>query len=329
MYKYDDYLLKDLLIDWLDVYSYKLSRNTYNGYCVNVYKHIIPNIGHIKVSELEPLDIEFMYRDLISSGLSSTTVLYVHNTLRSCFTFSFKKRMISDNIMNYVDSPKKRNFKPNVLTADEISSLLTVSKDLPVFLPIVLALFLGLRRGEVLGLKWSDVDFNNKSIAIQRTLTRYKNDEYVLSDVKTSNSERVLLLPDSVLDILKFENNRCLHIRKVIFGYNPNDLIITDAKGDFFSPNVLDNNFKFVLSKAGITKRIRFHDLRHTNATLLLKNNIPAKIVSSMLGHSSVGITLDIYSHVLTNMQEPAVTVLDDILHECLQYANAQPVTRW
>ncbi|MEF9853943.1 MAG: site-specific integrase, partial [Hydrogenoanaerobacterium sp.] len=154
------------------------------------------------------------------------------------------------------------------------------------------------------GLKWSDVNYAAKMLSISRSATCYKG-EFVLSETKTKNSNRTLLMCDFVVCALKaWQAIQC---------QNSIGLVVTHFSGALLSSTVLNNMYHAAL-KAAKLPPIRFHDLRHTNATIMLQQNIPAKIVSSMLGHSSVGITLDLYSHVLTEMQRPAVCAMQNML---------------
>jgi len=306
--------LEVYLKEWVESYCKpRLARNTLNGYQVNIDKHIVPYIGSIPLYKLQPSDISNLYKKLSEKGLSSTSILYVHNVLRKSLNCAVKQRVLTSNVINYVDAPLKAKFKAAVLSSDEISKLLDTTKSTEIYIPVLLAITLGLRRGEILGLKWSDIDWQLKSISIQRTATFYK-DEFVLSDVKTQNSNRTLLLADSVISELNIHKDKQrIFAENFGAGFNSENLVICRADGKPMTSSALNKHYKAALEQAGLPN-IRFHDLRHTNATLMLKQNIPAKIVSSMLGHSTIAITLDTYSHVLTDMQKPAVDVIEKML---------------
>lgn len=306
--------LEQYLREWLIFYcEARLARNTVNGYRVNVEKHIVPNIGKIPLYKLQPEDVQKMYDKLAQEGLSSTTILYVHNVLRKALNSAVKRRVLSNNVLQYVEAPLKAKFKSSVLSVEEISRLLSASRGTIAYYPIMLAVTLGLRRGEVLGLQWTDIDWDLKTLCVQRTATFYKQ-EFVLSDVKTKNSNRTLLLADSVIEDLKRQKiAQERMIAELGNWYNPYSLIVCRMDGSPMSSSFLNKHFKTVLEIANLPN-IRFHDLRHTNATFMLKQNIPAKIVSSMLGHSTIAVTLDTYSHVLTDMQQPAVNVIEKLM---------------
>lgn len=304
------------LRQWLKDYcEVRLAQNTINGYMVNIENHIIPCIGNIQLHKLEPIQVQTMYAKLRKDGLSETSILYVHAVLRKALNYAVKQRVLSYNVTNHVEAPRKSVYKPTVLNSEDICKLLTACEDSEIYMPVLLAVTLGLRRGEALGLMWNDIDFDNRTLEVKRTATFTKK-QFILSNPKTKNSNRTIMLSPSIYDKLKEHQARqALQALEFGEGFNPYSLVACRVDGSPLTSNVLQNQFKRIIQEIDIAN-IRFHDLRHTNATLMLKQNIPAKIVSSMLGHSSVGITLDIYSHVLTDMQEPAVTVIEKLLNK-------------
>lgn len=314
--KADNSTVEVYLKQWLDTYCVKrLALNTINGYKNNISKHIIPYIGKITLNRLDPKDIQKMYSKLSEKGLSGTSMLYIHRTLHKALATAVKTRLLMNNVLDFVDSPAKSNFKSNVLSADQIDVLIRACKGTEIYVPVLLAVLLGLRRGEALGLQWNDIDLQHKTISINRTATFYKQ-SFVLSDAKTKNSRRTLILADSLFQIIE-DHKIAQNEQAYTFGegFNPYKLINCRADGMPLSSATLNHQYKDIL-KANKLPDIRFHDLRHTNATLMLKNAIPAKIVSSMLGHSTVAITLDTYSHVLTDMQQDAVNIVENILYK-------------
>lgn len=182
-----------------------------------------------------------------------------------------------------------------------------------IYLPVLLGLSLGLRRGEALGLQWDDIDMDAKTVTIIHSAS-FRKGGFLLSSTKTRNSRRTLIMPDALYIALKDAYNKQQR-EAAIFGdgYNPYHLVCCLPDGMPITSGILQHRFHDVLTSCGLPS-IRFHDLRHTNATLMLRNRIPAKIVSAMLGHSSIGITMDTYSHVMTDMQEGAIDVMDGLL---------------
>ena len=302
-----DSLLSDFLTDWFESYCIpNLSRNTRNGYLNNIDKHIIPYIGALPVKKVTPEVVEDLYKKLRQKGLSETSIVYVHNTLSGAFDYAVFNRTLPYNMMRYVNKPKKKKHHSSVLTVNETEKLLQSCKNTDVYLPVLLAVLMGLRRGEVLGLSWSDIDLDNRTITINHTATYYKS-EFVLSDPKTSSSIRTLKVPEKIYSILI-----CYSEIPIDIDINPNRLVCCRSDGRPITSGMLNKIFKQILKDAELPN-VRFHDLRHTYATILLKKHIPAKIVSNMLGHSSIGITMDTYSHVMTEMQDSAIDAVDTL----------------
>lgn len=299
---------------WLkEVCEPRLAANTVRGYRVNVENHIIPHIGNIPLNRLQPKDLQKLYDDLAAAGLSGTSIRYVHNNLHRALRYAVRSQILTKNAADFVEPPHKGSFEASVLTPEQVKALLHACSDTEAFLPVLLAVSLGLRRGEALGLQWECVDLNANTVTITRSAS-FRNGCIELSTTKTKNSRRTLLIPDALHDALKRAHSRQSDAARFLgAAYNPLHLVCCRLDGQPMTSCALHHLFHEALDAAALPS-IRFHDLRHTNATLMLRNAVPAKIVSSMLGHSSVGITLDTYSHVITEMQEGAVGVMDGLL---------------
>lgn len=306
--------MSEYLAQWLVDYCVpRLARNTVNGYRINIDKHIVPYIGGVSLQALEPHHIQSLYSKLHTVGLSNTSIRYVHATLRKALNSAVKQRTLNSNVVNCVDPPSPKKFKPTILTGDSMQRLLAACNNTEVYIPVLLAVSLGLRRGEVLGLKWTDIDFRAATLEVQRTATFYKG-EFCLSDTKTECSHRTLMLSRFVLEKLTLYKKQQFILALSNKGkFNPYNMVVCRVDGSVMTSTVLNYKYKKALKKAGLPD-VRFHDLRHSNATLMLRNNVPAKIVQSIFGHSKVSTTLDLYSHVITDMQEPAVAVIENLL---------------
>lgn len=314
--KADDSTMAIFLRHWLDVYCKpRLARNTVNAYTVNVEKHMIPYIGEIKLNRLTPRDIQTLYEKLRDVGLSGNSARHVHNNLHKALLWAVKQELIPRNPADLVDPPLIEQKERQTLTPEQIQRLLTACTGSFIYLPVMFAVLLGLRRGEALGLQWEDVDFQQKTITIRHSVTCDKQG-YTLGNPKTKNSRRTLRLPDAVLDAIKQEQKKQTDLAKFVgSGFNELHLVCCRESGALITTNALQHVFKDILKTAGLPN-VRFHDLRHTHATLMLRNQVPAKIVSAMLGHSSIGITMDLYSHVTVDMQDGAVQVINDLLKD-------------
>lgn len=307
-----DVLLKRFLTDWLDEYSKIacLAENTYRGYHTNIVNHVIPVIGDIKLNSLKPEHIDKLLLILTDKGLSATTQRYVIAVLKKALNWAVKRRIISYNVIDYVDIPKPEKFNPTVLNEEQLQVLLNYCRDNPLLTPISLILLTGLRRGEALGLKWSDFDFENKILHVQRTATPAKGG-YHFSDCKTEDSNRFISFPDILIDILNDWKVFQSDFNLLIDNFNPDGYVFCNYTGNIISCSSILRYFKKALQDCNLPD-IRIHDLRHSYATLLLSKNISPKVASGMLGHSDSRTTLDIYSHLLTDMQKPVINALND-----------------
>lgn len=309
--------LKEYLEYWIGQREPNLSPTTIYGYKAIINNHIVPELGNIKLNELKPLHIQEYYKKKLET-LSNQTVLHHHRLLRKALQDAMQWQLIKNNPADYMESPKTKRYKAKVLDVDEIKKLLEALEGDRLEVPITLMLFLGLRRGELLALKWSDIDYKNKTITIQRNLVRAGEDgtELIIKDPKTEESIRTIPISDNVLALLKKQELKQKE-NKLKLGpyYKDSDFVFTTEEGELINPASFSRMFGDFLKKHNL-KKIRLHDLRHTNATLMLKSNIPTKIASQRLGHSNVSTTLDLYSHVLKDMERETTEKIDEIIFD-------------
>lgn len=299
-----------LILQWMTVYAMpQLAPNTVRGYKVNFNKHTIPYLGHILVQRLSSVEIQNMYVKLEEKGLSPSSIRYVHTTLREVLQYAYKMRMIPVNPADFVSAPRQGKYKSEVYNAEEVAELLRCAKGTDMELPLMLDLETGLRRGELLALKWSDINWEAHTLTVERNLVCI-NGEHIFGDPKTKSGNRKLLLSESLIEKLRQHRIRQTEIRLQLGAtYQNNHLICCKADGTPYNTGTFSHKFFYLLKKHGL-KHIRLHDIRHTNATLMLENGIPAKIACERLGHSGIAITLDTYSHVSPKMQKDAVEKL-------------------
>ena len=288
------------------------SHQTYKGYIEN---HIKPNIGDIPLEKLTTLDLQRLYKTLLANGrvdrleskgqpkgLSPKTVRNIHQILSSALKLAQEQRIILTNPAEGCALPKVEHREMKTLPVEQLQSFLREAKDSGVFELYYLELATGLRRGELLGLKWEDIDLEHGDLRVRRQIARI-NGKVVEAPLKTKNAYRTLPLAEDTISILNEQKKKV--------GSSP--WVFPSATGGPISPDSVLHMLHRVLKRAGLPQ-VRFHDLRHTFATLALQNGVDIKTVSGMLGHFSAGFTLDTYAHVTTSAQKAAANTMGKLL---------------
>ena len=285
--------------------------------------HLSPRLGHIPLSKLQPLHIQSYYSEALLSGrrrgkggLSAQTVLHHHRVLREALQQAVKWLLLARNPADAVEPPRPKRREMRALDGEATGKLLRAATETRLYVPIMIAVTTGLRRGEILGLRWEDVDFENANLAVRQSLEQTKAG-LAFKQPKTAKGRRVVALPGLTIETLK-QHRKQQAAERLMLGqaFEDHGLVCARADGNPWPSNSFSAAFVALAKKAGCT--IRFHDLRHTHATQLLRQGVHPKIVSERLGHSTVGITLDVYSHVLPGMQEEAATRTDTALRAAL-----------
>jgi integrase len=299
---------------WLADVRDTVRKSTHEGYEYAIEPHIKPALGRIKLKDLNPAQIRWFYRDRLDSGLSPATVHKQHVVLHKALKAAVADGLIPRNAAAGLKLPRITREEIAPLTEEESRRLLETVRGARLEALYVLALSTGMRLGELLALKWEDVDLEGGRLRVRRTLT-HAGKAFVLGEPKTKNSRRTIRLTKGANSALKAHLSRQFEeMERMGSLYQPGGLIFATEGGTIVNPSNLRNrSFKPLLKRAGLPP-IRFHDLRHTCATLLLSKSVNPKVVSEMLGHASISITLDIYSHRLPDMQEKAVEALEEML---------------
>jgi len=304
-------------VRWLaDHARHTVTPRTFERYRTIVRVHLIPALGHLTLDKLHPMKIQELWARQLETHLSPTTVRKHHNVLHAALVHAVRMRLLIVNPADAVTPPKPRHCEMKVLEDDGVARLLATVKGTAIHIPVMLALATGMRRGEVLGLRWSDIDFAAGSLAVRQTLQEAEG-KRLFKSPKTPKSRRVIALPTVALDALRHHKAEQAETRLRLGQlYRDHDLVCTQADGSPWWSSGFDRAFRRAKKQAGID--VRFHDLRHTHATQLLRAGVHPKVVSERLGNASIGITMDTYSHVMPGMQEEAAEKIDAGLRAAL-----------
>ena len=276
------------------------------GYRGNLDRHIIPALGNISLHKLTALNIQSVESDCQRRGLSAQTVLHCHRVTFQALRWGVRMGILARNVAEAVEPPKPQRFQARTLDWDGVQALLEAAKASKYYSLLLVALLTGLRRSEILGLEWRDLDMETGVLSVNRSLVQLHTGELSVGTPKNGRS-RAVNLPTVALDCFR----RILDDRKSERPVDPEDLVFSHLDGSAWRPDTVTRAFGRLVNKIGL-KGIRFHDLRHTHASLLLREGVHLKVVSERLGHSGIGITGDLYSHVLPGLQEGAAVKLNE-----------------
>ena len=304
--------LKQYLEYWLeDVHKPAIRLSSYMQYRGILDKHIFPLLGHIQVQKLTPQQVQSFYARKEKEGLALGTIRTIHAVLHNALSHAVSINLVSRNVSDVVNPPRLVKHERHPLTIEQAQKLLQHVQGHSLEGLITVALATGMRRGELLGLRWQDIHFDTKSLQIQRTISRQRKKGIVESEPKTSRGRRNIILPPFAIEALKQHHTRQLEARlKVGSAWEESNFVFCNGHGGFFEPSQLHMMFRNLLKEADLPQ-IRFHDLRHSAATMMLTMGVHPKVVQELLGHSSISLTLDTYSHVLPSMQQEAMDKLD------------------
>ncbi|CAN5193034.1 site-specific integrase [soil metagenome] len=284
---------------------------TYQGYQSIVAVRIVPHIGGLKLQQVTPPVIQALYSDLAASGLAPRSVIHTHRCLRRAMQQALKWGMIVRNPCDAVDVPRAPRAEMKVLDRHEVETLLTATRDDRQHALYVVAVTAGLRLGELLGLQWSDIDFDGGRLMVRRALQFQTGKGHVFTEPKTSKSRRTVHLSQRAVTALREHKVRQLEERLMLGSeWKMPELVFTNYTGRPIDPGDMSNRLKAALKVAGLPA-IRFHDLRHTAATLLFQAGTHPKLVQELLGHSSIALTMDTYSHVIPAMHGEVAATMD------------------
>lgn len=321
--KQNDKLFTNYLQEWLLSIQNTIEENTYDSYKVIVNKVCdYFKDKDILLDNLKPVEIQEFYTYLFSKELTGNTVLHYHNLIRKALQTALKLDLILSNPADRVERPKKEQFIGSFYSQKELNTLFDIVKDDPLKIVIYLTSFYGLRRSEVVGLKWDAINFENKTITIKHKAIEGKKDNktvVILKDkTKNQSSYRTLPLVPEIISLLE-EHKKQIENSKKICGTSYNkkylDYICVDSTGKIFRPEYVTDHFSLIMEKnKDVLRKIRFHDLRHSCASLLLAKGIPMKEIQDWLGHSTYSTTANIYAHLEKDTKNKSANVLSNTL---------------
>ena len=316
----DEYTVATWLRTWYELYTKPNVRTaTANRYQLIIEVYTIPRIGDIKLKKLTTRHLQKLYKELLESGrihcgkgqsqgLSTTTVRSAHLMLHAALERAVKERLIPRNPTEDCIAPKPRKIEMRILPSEDIHAYLEAAKARDLLPMFYLELVSGLRKGELIALRWDDLNIRNKTISVSKQYVRNPDGSLELTRPKTENSVRLVSIPQTAVDLLIQE-----HVK------HPNSpyMFPSPITGEMYHPDSVVNLHKKILKDAGLP-HIRFHDLRHTFATTALQNGVDVKTVSSMLGHYDAGFTLRTYTHATRQKQDEAAQTIGTFMEQVM-----------
>jgi len=307
--------LDEFLAEWLDTVLSSSAKGTYVTYRWTINKRIIPHLGNAKLMDLRPDRIQRFYQRLQKEGCSNHAVYVAHKTLRVAMSHAVKLGLIGRNPCTGTTPPKPKQVEMKFYDDHQATRLLEMAEEMgdklyPLFF---LAIHTGMRQAELIGLKWEDIDWELRTLQVKRQVRYYRGEGYTFTELKSRSGKRTIILGNHALELLKRHKEEQQAVRYAADDWVDLDLIFPSNVGTPFTPSNIRRAFRKLLKASGLPK-IRFHDLRHTAASLMLNHGIPVLIVSKRLGHSKPSVTIDVYGHLIPSKQEEAAQLMDHLL---------------
>jgi len=297
-----------------DVAKARVRPLTYERYARDVRLHVEPSIGHVRLDKLEPAHLVALYNAKRARGLSPNSIRHMHAVIRRALAVAVRWRLIAVNVATLVDSPTVPHFEVEPLSIAEAHHLLAAARGDRMAARWAVGLALGLRQGETLGLWWEDVNFEEGFLRVRRTLQRPAGAGLTFTEPKTARSRRVVALPPQLGDALREHRDQQSREREAAGDcWKETGCVFTTPAGGPIDPSNDYKAFRRLLRQAGL-RSVRLHDLRHTAASLLLAQNVPARVVMEVLGHSQISLTMNTYTHVAPQLSREAANRMGDAL---------------
>lgn len=304
---------------WLPGKKVELAQSTWDGYRREVELHILPALGSIPIRRLRPNHLEGLYHEKLhpengKRPLAPKTVLEIHLIIRGALDDAVRRGIVTRNVALVAHAPKLRSIpkaEPQAWTALELQAFLLEAAGHRLFPALCLLANTGLRRSELLGLQWDDVDLDAATLSINRGLVSIGYDLHE-SRGKTNNSRRAIDLDPTTVGVLAAWK-KWQQAKRTAVGIQSENWVFADVQGNPIHPHSISQAFERIVARAGIPK-VRLHDVRHTHGTLLIKAGVPVKVVSERLGHGNPAFTIDTYQHVLPGMQAEAARIFEGLI---------------
>jgi len=305
--------LADYFSKWLEGYvKTNCSQRTLDGYQSIIENHLIPNLGNVQLKHLQPQEIQKYYSQAITL-LSPRTVHHHHRVLSQALKYAVRQGYLGRNPCELVDAPSPRKKIMRTLTPREVEVLLGMAENSYYYPVFYTAVSSGLRQAELLGLRWRDIDLDMLSVSVSQVLYKRRG-VCQFKEPKTAHSRRrVAMTPKLALFLREYHEEREQLCRQLGKRLSLDDIVFTGPEGKPLDPCVVTHAFSRMAARAGLDG-VRFHDLRHTFASLMLLRGAKPKVISEALGHSSVAFTMDVYAHIIDGMERDAMALLDEVL---------------
>jgi integrase len=299
---------------WLPVVQTRLRPGTWVEYRSKAETHLIPAIGQVPLQQLTTAMLNALYKELLARGIGPRTVQYVHATIRKALNDAVRWGLLVRNPAYHAAAPTPRRTELRTWTADELRHFLACVRDDRLYAAWWLAALTGMRRGEVLGLRWVDLDLDGGWLSVRHTLIVVDNHIQVSKPKTARGRRRIALDPETITALRTHHTAQAAERLAAGPAWPNNNLVFTRQDGAPLHPEYVRRLFDRRVHRAGLP-RIRFHDLRHTHATLALQAGVHPKVVSERLGHATVAMTLDVYSHAIPALQQDAATTIADLVN--------------
>jgi integrase len=307
--------VSNFLSEWIRFKENNIRPKTSQDYYRLLDKYVYPGFIGIYMKDLDTRSMNFFYRNLVDQQVGFRTVRYLNSILKVAFKDAISQGIISSNPTDGVILPRWTKKEMHALDQNEVQRFLKIAKDSRFFYVYYLAILTGMRLGELMGLRWSDVDFQNQVISISRQAQAIKGKGIIFSEPKTRSGIRKIKVQPNTIEALIQQKEKILEMKNIAHHkWMDNDLVFPSTIGTPMVSYHLRKDFFRLLSLAGLP-RIRFHDLRHTAATLMINHGVPIIVISKMLGHSKPSVTLDFYGHCSVAMQDEASKIMDSVMN--------------